>query len=460
VSEAFTRVALAHPSIHFTLKHNDRVIHELPAVESWRSRIESFFGAELRDGLIHVSSEDGEVRLSGFVADPEFSRGNNRMQYVFLNGRYIRDRSLQHALGEAYRGLLLTGRYPITFLRLEMPPEAVDVNVHPAKLEVRFQEGGRLYSQLLGTIRNRFLTTDLTAKVQSSSSPDTDESAAAHDATSAEQHRRQLVDWAKGQIPDTSDRKAAPAAQADLDYRFERPNAAAVGWEARTPRESEGTSGFAQVAGQNPMAADALPASSASDVAPMRPSASALQVQNRYLITEVENGVVIIDQHALHERILYEQLREKVLSGDMETQRLLVPEPVSLTAAEASAALEAKELLAQLGIEIEHFGGDTVIVSAYPAMLANLGPAEMLRQVVDQLMADGKQPDRRDVLDELLHMISCKAAIKAGDRLQPEEITALLEHRELCQDSHHCPHGRPTSLVFTREELDRRFKRT
>jgi DNA mismatch repair protein MutL len=178
------------------------------------------------------------------------------------------------------------------------------------------------------------------------------------------------------------------------------------------------------------------------------------------LITEVENGVVIIDQHALHERILYEQLREKVLSGDMETQRLLVPEPVSLTAAEASAALEAKELLAQLGIEIEHFGGDTVIVSAYPAMLANLGPAEMLRQVVDQLMADGKQPDRRDVLDELLHMISCKAAIKAGDRLQPEEITALLEHRELCQDSHHCPHGRPTSLVFTREELDRRFKRT
>jgi DNA mismatch repair protein MutL len=162
----------------------------------------------------------------------------------------------------------------------------------------------------------------------------------------------------------------------------------------------------------------------------------------------------------LHERILYEQLREKVLSGALETQRLLVPEPVNLTPGEAAAALEAQDLLGQLGIVVEPFGGDTVLVSTYPAMLANLGPAEIFRQMVERLMAGGKSPDRRDLLDELLHMISCKAAIKAGDKLSPEEITALLEHRELCQDAHHCPHGRPTALVFTREELDRRFKRT
>jgi DNA mismatch repair protein MutL len=185
-----------------------------------------------------------------------------------------------------------------------------------------------------------------------------------------------------------------------------------------------------------------------------------MQVHNRYLVTETDEGMVVIDQHALHERILYEQLRGKVLSRSLETQRLLVPEPVHLTPEEAAAALDARDLLAQLGIDVEPFGGDTVLVSSYPAMLANINPGEVLRQAVEHLLAGPKKPDRRDLLDELLHMISCKAAIKAGDRLSPEEIHALIEQRELFQDTHHCPHGRPTSLVFTREELDRRFKRT
>jgi DNA mismatch repair protein MutL len=131
-----------------------------------------------------------------------------------------------------------------------------------------------------------------------------------------------------------------------------------------------------------------------------------------------------------------------------------------LTAAEAAAALDARPTLAQLGIEIEEFGGDTVLVSTYPAMLGNVSPQEILRQVVDLLIAGGKSPDRRDILDELLHMISCKAAIKAGDHLSIEEVDELLQQREHYQDSHHCPHGRPTALLFSREELDRRFKRT
>ena len=169
--------------------------------------------------------------------------------------------------------------------------------------------------------------------------------------------------------------------------------------------------------------------------------------------------MVVIDQHALHERIIYEQLREKVLVGKLESQRLLVPEPVTLPPAEAAAVLEEAELLRQIGIQVEPFGGDTILITAYPAMLANQNPAEMLRGVIDQLMSDSKTLRQRDLVDELLHMISCKAAVKAGDRLSPEEINALLDHRELCQDAHHCPHGRPTSLVFSRAELDRRFKR-
>jgi DNA mismatch repair protein MutL len=185
-----------------------------------------------------------------------------------------------------------------------------------------------------------------------------------------------------------------------------------------------------------------------------------MQVQNRYLVTDTEEGLVVIDQHALHERILYEQIRARVLGGGMESQRLLVPEPVPLMPPEAAAVLDARETLAKMGLEVEPFGGGTVLVSSYPAMLARLSPADVLRNVVELLLAGGKALDRRDLLDELLHMFACKAAVKAGDRLSGEEVEALLEQRHLFQDTHHCPHGRPTSLVFSREELDKRFKRT
>jgi DNA mismatch repair protein MutL len=185
----------------------------------------------------------------------------------------------------------------------------------------------------------------------------------------------------------------------------------------------------------------------------------AMQVHNRYLVAEIDNGLVVIDQHALHERVLYEQIRGKVLDGAMETQNLLVPEPVDLAPDEAAAVLEAQDLLDQLGVRVEPFGGDTLLISSYPAMLANWSPKELLRTLAEQLTSGGKLPDRRDLLDGLLHMISCKAAIKAGDRLTPEEVTALLEQRDLAQDAHHCPHGRPTALVFTCDELDKQFKR-
>jgi DNA mismatch repair protein MutL len=170
--------------------------------------------------------------------------------------------------------------------------------------------------------------------------------------------------------------------------------------------------------------------------------------------------MVVIDQHALHERIIYERVRQRVMAGRLESQRLLTPQAVTLLPAEAAAALDAQETLAQMGIEIQAFGGNTVLISAYPAMLARWTPEEVLRSAVELLLADGPSSNRRDLLDELLQMVSCKAAVKAGDRLTHEEVQALLEQRHLFQDTHHCPHGRPTALVFTREELDRRFKRT
>jgi DNA mismatch repair protein MutL len=197
-------------------------------------------------------------------------------------------------------------------------------------------------------------------------------------------------------------------------------------------------------------------ASAANDAGSPRP---ALQVHNRYLVVETDVGIEVIDQHALHERILYEQLRTRVLGGAIESQKLLVPEPVDLSAAEAAAVLEQSELLGRLGIEVQPFGGETVLVSSYPAMLANMGPADVLRDVVERLIGESRAPEARDLLDDLLHMVACKAAVKFGDRLSQEEINSLLAQRHLAQDPHHCPHGRPTALVFTREELDRQFQR-
>lgn len=475
LSEAFTRIALANPHVHFTLRHNDRTVHDLPPVGSWRERISTFFGNEIGDSLLPIDGSDGVIRVSGFAAEPTISRGNNRMQYLFLNGRHIRDRSLQHALGEAYRGLLLTGRYPVVFLRLDIPSDTVDVNVHPTKLEVRFQDSGRIYSQLLGALRQKFLTTDLTAKVQSQPLAVDNDPAAAVDTHQAERQRRELSDWAKGQLPLGSENEtAAPsgnsssdvpvsARQRDLGFRFEQRSGR---FPAFQPFPDSGNGLRADV--DHPRGHDDNRPSDERSPPPQMSAASptptvsniGMQIHNRYLITENDTGVVIIDQHALHERVLYEQLREKVLAGSLEKQRLLVPETVSLTPAESAAALEASETFAQLGIEIESFGGDTILVSSYPAMLANFNPTEVLRQMVEQLMTGNKVPVRRDLLDDMLHMISCKAAVKAGDRLAADEITALLEQRDLFQDTHHCPHGRPTALVFTNEELDKRFQRT
>jgi DNA mismatch repair protein MutL len=532
ISEAIARLALAHPQVHFTLRHNGREIYDLPPTADWRARIARFFGQELADGLIAIERTDtlptgaaaeavsrAACRLFGYVAAPTHSRPNNRSQYFFLNGRYIRDRSLQHALTEAYRGLLLTGRYPIAFICFEVPADAVDVNVHPTKLEVRFQDGGRLYSLLLGTLRTKFLGTDLTAhwKPPAAAETESPQGAAAHDPNRADEVRQELVAWAKGQLagwevdgavspPATSASNAASGGHQPPDYVAPLPSSAfndpaipasgapshpssslrlhkldgaltakyahAEPGDRQIDEPSLGERGLGDLEGAK--AVEHAPALSAglrpSLAGPLtglvhggeapRDSRRALQVHNRYLIAETGDGVLVIDQHALHERILYEQLRAKVLAGAVESQNLLVPEPVDLAPAEAAAVLQERDLLAQLGVRVEPFGGDTVLVTSYPAMLAKVNLLDMLRGIVERLLSGGKAPDRRDLLDELLHMMSCKAAVKAGDRLTPEEIDALLEQRHLAQDTHHCPHGRPTALMLTREELDRQFLRT
>ena len=509
VVEAFTRIALAFPHVHMTLLNNDRTLHDLLPTERWSERIRAFFGDEVADSLIAIDQKDERVAIRGYVSDPSVSRGNNRMQYLFLNGRYIRDRSLQHALGEAYRGLLMVGRMPVCFLHVDVDPKTVDVNVHPTKVEVRFEDSGAIYSRLLHSLRTKFLSSDMVARVRTPSAPEPAFADAM--APSVTSHlvssSAGLLDWAKS----NNMVSMAPASLGGSLPDF-RPypnnglsgiaNAFPVGGAPRTnariddpfysPPDLHGISGPVGVSGRigSFQAAPnmASPGQTlvdseqstdvgiefnapsdfdSSSVGPYSRSSEidgaaklvGFQIHNRYLVTQDESGMVLIDQHALHERILYEQIKNKVLSKTMEKQPLLVPETVTLSPSEAAAAIESKEMLAEIGIDVEPFGGDTVLVSSYPAMLGKMGCAEILREVLEPLMSGGKKVDARNLLDELMNMMACKAAVKAGDKLSPDEITSLLQQREHYQDTHHCPHGRPTALFFSREQLDKMFKR-
>jgi DNA mismatch repair protein MutL len=185
----------------------------------------------------------------------------------------------------------------------------------------------------------------------------------------------------------------------------------------------------------------------------------AVQMHDLYLLVEVPEGILVIDQHALHERILFERFKEQLTSGRLESQGLLVPETVSLPPTQAALVLAHRAALAELGLGVEDFGGGTVLLTGYPAALGKRAPKGILRGVADYLGAKERVPTRERLLNDLLSLMACHAAVRAGDRLTPEEIDALVAQRHLAQDAHHCPHGRPTSLLFTRRDLDRQFRR-
>lgn len=501
IVEAFTRIALANPHIHFVLSNNDKPLHDLPATERWADRIAAFFGDEIAESLIAINNDDGQIKIRGYVCDPSVSRGNSRMQYLFLNGRHIRDRALQHALGESYRGLLMVGRHPVSFLRMNMPPEMIDVNVHPTKLEVRFTDGGRVYGRLLQTLRHQFLTSDLTHSVgrtdNSQATPPGPTTAQPHsvammgqatsDQTATEQaHRQSVIQWARGNESSSDNVFVAPQGSGSNGGGSQEATAWAAsqlggvpdfqafpggstlsppGNQAAGIGQLDPNSDSLQPVGDNTaLAAGQGPMSAPGDAAPWQSPTTCylgFQVHNRYLVTQDETGMVVIDQHALHERVLYERVKKRVLeSGQaLESQGLLVPEPVSLTPAERATVMEHQKTLAEIGLQIDEFGGDTIVIHSYPAMLKNVSPTDMLRTILDSVLGGGEKPEPIVLLDHLLSTIACKAAVKAGDPLNSEEIAALLEQRDLYQDTHHCPHGRPTALFFSRDELDRMFGR-
>ena len=463
ISEQFTRVALANPNLRLVLRHNGKTVYELPATNRLSERLELFYGSELANKLISVEAESGPARIWGYVAHPSESKSTRKGQYLFLNGRWIQDRSLQHALGEAFRGLLMVGRYPIAFLFLEVPPDEVDVNVHPTKSEVRFRDSQTLYRLVLSTLRTKFLSMDIGAGHRLEAGERQDARAAPPDPARQQQAQQELVNWANtalaGWTPNTDlndlEAKVAPPPTPVTHQREGEASDDLAGVEPTTTGDPSPVTPHPSPPSIQHIATEAAEASPASASAEVR----AMQVHDCYLVIESAQGLTVIDQHALHERIMYENLRRRVLAGGVEVQRLLMPIPVELSPREASLLIDQQELLQELGLLVEEFGGSTVAVTGYPVLTRKTDPVELVKGVVEQLeQTDGKL-SRRDLLDSLLHMMSCKAAIKSGQRLSPEEIEALLTQRHLVEDAHHCPHGRPTALTLSRQELDRQFGR-
>jgi DNA mismatch repair protein MutL len=505
VVEMFSRIALAHPEVHLTFRSGTKVLHDLPPVTGTRDRIAAFFGRELAESLLWVEGRLEGMHLWGYVAHPSQSRSTAKGQFLFLGGRYVRDRSLSHALNEAYRGLLMVGRMPVAFLHLEIPPEEVDVNVHPTKIEVRFRDSNRVYSHLLSTLRQTFLKSDLHARLQPTEEPAANSAAAApraefpaqtskapsigagigpslgrFDLAGGPNDRQTVAGWfepsgTKPRIPESIGQPVPPPWAQSLPLGFavgpgesfdEFSTQATPGTASLPPNpplsvdDSHHRNATAEAANQtaNPVGATPQPWPP-SPPHTLEPGLNAIQVHDSYLIAATGDGMIVIDQHALHERILYEELRARVAKGQVESQRLLVPEPVDLTTAEAALLLEHQELLTQLGLEVEPFGGDTVLVRSIPAMLPHMVPERLVRDLAEHFRTQPLPPTRDGLLADLLHMVACKAAIKAGQPLSPVEIAALLERRHLVADSHHCPHGRPTALVFTKADLEKQFGR-
>jgi DNA mismatch repair protein MutL len=426
-AEAFVRTALAHPGVAFSLAHQPsasarpRQVHDLPATTGWRERIAGLFGHDLADRLLEVEADDGEIAVSGYVGRPEDDMASGRLQHLFVAGRPFRDRSILHAVQEAYRGLLLSGRQPIAFLRFDLPPDAVDVNVHPAKIEVRFREPSRLYRLVLAALRTRFLAGGTGTRL----------------------------------VPPAVRTEPAPSPTTPPDPTLPFPS-----WQPDRPRDEPPVTvgrrpgALAERPAERPAPADSRPAAAA-------PPERAVQMHDRYIVVETGGGIEVIDQHALHERVLYERLKTSVAIGGLEIQPLLVPEQLDLTPGELELVREHVETLASAGMRIEPFGGATVIVSSKPVLAGSVRAAEIVREVLDRLAAAASAGGSPALLiDEVLHGMACKAAIKAGDQLSQPEVDALVRDRRLVPDADHCPHGRPTSLTLSRQELDRQFRRT
>ncbi len=465
IVEQTIRIALGFPGIEFALSSGGKRLLDCPATSSLRERLAAILGKARADELIELrrdgdgASGGGEVKVRGFIGPPTLHRPDARGQHFFVDGRWVRDRVLSHALHEAFKGYQIPGQRPIAYIFVEIPPGEVDVNVHPTKCEVRFFDSGSVHRAVFAAVRNALERTKDAAERTREAAELTDESghgervrAAARDLYAS---RR-----SQGLAP-----SMAPSAPRGGPLRAGGPPGISSG-----PRMSDPAGSARSFA---PPRQAELPI--AVDAAVLESRAAGVQLLDCFILVETQDGLLLYDQHALHEKVLFEKILDRLREGGMPRQKLIVPEVVELPPDLVPLLGDVAARLGPLGFEVEPFGTREAAVHAVPALLDDVaaGPIvlETARWLREGRVAAGND-GATEVADSsraadplgaeirrLAQMVSCKRAVKAGMRLVPEEIRALLAAAARAREPRFCPHGRPTSVLIPRGEIERRFQR-
>jgi DNA mismatch repair protein MutL len=432
--EALTRLLLPEPGVALRLTHDGRKLLDLAAAAELRQRVAALFGEATAGQLLAVEERSGGLGITALAGPPSVVRSNRRNQYLFLNGRYIRDAGLAAAVTQAYRGLIMPRDHPVLFLFLELDPSEVDVNVHPTKTEVRFRDRNRIAGAVSNALRRALLAEagDRPFAFRSYRAPGTGSSdAVVHDKPD----RQGLLETLETELFPGGLPAGGGVDSERGSERKPRPNLPAA---PRRPGHHPGPT-----MGQDP---------------PLDPAAL-LQVHRSYVVEPCAEGLRIVDQHALHERKIYEELLDRFRGAEGEDQGLLIPEIVDLGAADQTLVLGFADHLAAMGLRVEAFGGSSICVRSVPMVLSRIPPAEIVEQVLEILRDEGSRLTPEELIVESVANIACKAAVKFNDALPREELHSLLTYLRAHPEARNCPHGRPTSVVITLAELENQFQR-
>ncbi|MCA3559695.1 MAG: DNA mismatch repair endonuclease MutL [Aestuariivirga sp.] len=406
-AEVVRRMALAHPEIGFAFVTEERRLVDVPKGEGEEARIRHILGAEFMENAVSFELEREGVRLRGHAGLPTAARANSAQQYMFVNGRSVRDKLISGAIRGAYADVLPPGRFPALVLFLDCPPDRVDVNVHPTKAEVRFRDGGLVRGLIVSAIRDA-----LAGKRQ----------------------------------PDTG-----LARQTASSFRPTMPRP----FNHRGFDEEEKQAALAM---NMPPASAPLPEPQVAQ--PDYPLGQArAQIHDNYIVAQTKDGFVLVDQHAAHERLVYERLKRERAERGIETQPLLAPEVVDLDPVDVERLAAAAEMLAKTGLTLEAFGDGAVLVREVPAALGKADVAGIVRDVADELAELGVTTSVEERINHVLATMACHNSVRSGRRLRPEEMNALLREMEATPNSGQCNHGRPTFIELKLAEIEKLFGR-
>jgi DNA mismatch repair protein MutL len=433
--------AIANPQVAFTLTHNGELVLHLPATRDMLERIRGLVGEELATRLLKIEETTLHgVTVSGYIGGPGMSRSNRQMQTTYLNGRPIESASISYGLREGYHTALMKGQYPVTFLFIQMDPTAFDVNVHPAKKEVRFHDGNSVRDTIARSVSR---TLENASKLHTGHAPAARPLPAASTSAPVIPVSRQ-EELEMPVTPSSAPLRQMPVASAPRPVL-----------EPSPPRPSEPVS--------TPEAMLPKPVENAKTASSDVPSPNDFRIigvlQKLYVLMESKEGLVLMDQHAAHERVNFEKFRRALESGGVPCQRLLMPITLQTTPRDADVLKQNQASLIRLGIEIEPFGPNIFKVEALPSFLKTDDPAAWLDQVIEELSSLTAKASSLRLSEDAIATTACRASVKSNDVLSIPELQALLKDLFSCEMPYCCPHGRPTLVQISTAELERKFGR-